>query len=111
MLKVNVDKLLADYNALVEKQEKKLKEIETEARAYATKRGFDADKTAETIDAFQALENNGLSDEDGEKINVLDSYIDEVDEPIAEEKTDAPTTAPTGTATAPNAVNGVVNRV
>lgn len=111
MLKVNVDKLLADYNALVEKQEKKLKEIETEARAYATKRGFDADKTAETIDAFQALENNGLSDEDGEKLNVLDSYIDEVDEPIAEEKTDAPTTAPTGTATAPNAVNGVVNRV
>ena len=86
-------------------------EIETEARAYATKRGFDADKTAETIDAFQALENNGLSDEDGEKLNVLDSYIDEVDEPIAEEKTDAPTTAPTGTATAPNAVNGVVNRV
>ena len=111
MLKVNVDKLLADYNALVEKQEKKLKEIETEARAYATKRGFDADKTAETIDAFQALENNGRSDEDGEKLNVLDSYIDEVDEPIAEEKTDAPTTAPTGTATAPNAVNGVVNRV
>ena len=111
MLKVNVDKLLADYNALVEKQEKKLKEIETEARAYATKRGFDADKTAETIDAFQALENNGLSDEDGKKLNVLDSYIDEVDAPIAEEKTDAPTTAPTGTATAPNAVNGVVNRV
>ena len=111
MLKVNVDKLLADYNALVEKQEKKLKEIEAEARAYATKRGFDTDKTAETIDAFQALENNGLSDEDGEKLNVLDSYIDEVDEPIAEEKTDAPTIAPTGTATAPNAVNGVVNRV
>lgn len=111
MLKVNVDKLLADYNALVEKQEKKLKEIEAEARAYATKRGFDADKTTETIDAFQALENNGLSDEDGEKLNVLDSYIDEVDEPIAEEKTDAPTTAPTGTATAPNAVNGVGNRV
>ena len=113
MLKVNVDKLLADYNALVEKQEKKLKEIEAEARAYATKRGFDADKTTETIDAFQALENNGLSDEDGEKLNVLDSYIDEVDEPVAEEekKADAPTAAPTGTATAPNAVNGVVNRV
>ena len=113
MLKVNVDKILADYNAIVEKQEKKLKEIETEARAYAAKRGFDADKTAETIDTFQALENNGLSDEDGEKLNVLDSYIDEVDEPVAEEekKADAPTAAPTGTATAPNAVNGVVNRV
>lgn len=111
MLKVNVDKLLADYNALVEKQEKKLKEIETEARAYATKRGFDADKTVETIDAFQALENNGLSDDDGEKLNVLDSYIDEVDEPIAEEKTDAPTTAPTGTATDPNAQNLRVNVV
>lgn len=113
MLKVNVDKLLADYNALVEKQEKKLKEIEAEARAYATKRGFDADKTAETIDAFQALENNGLSDEDGEKLNVLDSYIDEVDEPVAEEekKEDATTTAPTGTATAPNAQNLRVNVV
>ena len=113
MLKVNVDKLLADYNAIVEKQEKKLKEIETEARAYAAKRGFDADKTAETIDTFQALENNGLSDEDGEKLNVLDSYIDEVDEPVAEEekKADAPTAAPTGVTAAPNAQNLRVNVV
>lgn len=111
MLKVNEEKLLADYNALVEKQEKKLKEIETEARAYATKRGFDADKTAETIDAFQALENNGLSDEDGEKLNVLDSYIDEVEEPVAEEKADATTAAPTGATPAPNAQNLRVNVV
>ncbi len=85
MLKVNVDKLLADYNALVEKQEKKLKEIEAEARAYATKRGFDADKTAETIDVFQALENNGLSDKENTKLEILSAYIDEVEETPAEE--------------------------
>lgn len=112
MIKVNVEKLMADYNALVAKQEKKLKEIEAEARAYAAKRGFDADKTIETVDTFQALENNGLSEDDGEKLTVLDSYMDEVDEEEKEKKVDVPTaTAPTGVASNPNAVNSVVNRV
>ncbi len=107
MLKVNADKLLADYNALVEKQEKKLKEIETEARAYATKRGFDADKTAETIDAFQALENNGLSDKENAKLEILSVYIDEVEEPVAEEAE----SAEVATETDPVLRVGVVNNI
>lgn len=107
MLKVNVDKLLADYNTLVEKQEKKLKEIETEARAYATKRGFDADKTAETIDAFQALENNGLSDKENAKLEILSAYIDEAEEILAEEAE----SAEVATETDPVLRVGVVNNI
>lgn len=100
-IKVNVDKLLADYNALSAKQDKKLAEIEVEARAYAAKRGFDEDKTLETIDVFQSLENNGLSDEDAAKFNLLDEYIEEVDEPVATDET----VKAEDTATSPNAPN------
>lgn len=100
MLKVNVDKVLADYNYLAAKQNNKLAEIEVEARAYAAKRGFDEDKTLETIDVFQSLENNGLSDEDAAKFNLLDEYIEEVDEPVADETVKAEDTA-----TSPNAPN------
>ena len=102
-LKVNTEKLIVDYNALAEKQEKKLAEIELEARAYAAKRGFDEDKALETIDAFQALENNGLSDEDAEKFNLLDEYIEEVEEKSAEEGN------PTEQSSNPPAPNPAVN--
>ena len=95
-LQVNVEKLLADYAALAGKQEKKLKEIEVEARAYAAKRGFDEEKTLATIDAFQALEDNGLSGEDAEKFNLLYEYVEEVEDaaPVEKDESATPTNAP-----------------
>ena len=101
-LKVNVDKVLADYNALAKKQETKLAEIEVEARAYAQKRGFDEDKTLETIDMFQTLEDNGLSGEDADKFNLLDEYIDEVEDAPVEEKAEEKPVEQAANPTAPN---------
>ncbi|MCH5315484.1 MAG: hypothetical protein J1E81_06190 [Eubacterium sp.] len=104
-LKVNVDKLLADYNALVEKQEKKLGEIDTFAVGIAKQRGWDEDRTARFVEFMESEENNGLSEDDGALLNILDAYVDEVAAEAAEEE---PVEQPANpTAPNPAAVNVV----
>lgn len=106
MQKVNVDKLLTDYNALVEKQSAKLAEIDIFAQGIAKQRGWDAERTARFVEFVESEDNNGLSEDDGIRLNILDEYIDEVADEIP---TDA-TTQSTDTATAvPNAPNPSVN--
>lgn len=104
MLKVKTDKLLADYNALVEKQEKKLAAIEAQVRPFAATLGYDEEKTQSLIDYVQEQQGNGLSEEDGALLNFLDEYIEEVEDTPIEQATE---TKPTD----PNASNLRVNVV
>lgn len=101
-LKVNVDKVLADYNALVEKQSAKLAEIDTFAQGIAKQRGWDEERTARFVEFVESEDNNGLSEEDGIRLNILDEYIDEAADDVTAEpaiKSHAPN------ATSPNATN------
>lgn len=80
MLKVNEEKLLLDHKELVEKKEKSLAEIEVDAKAYAVAHGYNEEKTAKFIAFTQDLQGNGLSVEEKIKLDILGSYIDEVEE-------------------------------
>lgn len=88
MLKVNEEKLLADYNALVEKQEKKLAAIEAQVRPLAVQLGYDEEKTKELVDFVEEQQGNGLSDDDGARLNMLDEYVEEADDANAAQPTD-----------------------
>jgi len=82
MLQVNEEKMLKDYADLVKKQEENLAKIEVDAKAYAATHGYDEDKTARFVEFTQGIEGNGLSDEENKKLEILGSYIDEVEDPV-----------------------------
>lgn len=89
MLRVNKEKVLQDYCELVTKKDNNLAKIETDARAYALAHGYSDEKTQKFI-AFvaQEIEDNGLSEDDTVKLNILSEYIKEVkevDEPVNDE--------------------------
>ena len=81
MLKVNEEKILADYNSLVEKKEKGLSAVETDAKAYAMAHGYDEEKTAKFVAFTQEIQGSGLSDNELDKLEVLGSYIEEIEVP------------------------------
>lgn len=87
MLKVNEEKLLHDHKELVEKKAKNLDAIKVDATAYAVAHGYDEEKTAKFVAFTQDIQGNGLSDNENAKLELLSSYIDEVEEPKAEEET------------------------
>ena len=84
MLKVNEEKLLLDHAGLIAKREEHLAEIERQAQIYAIERGYDEEKTAQFIAFTKELEGDGLSAEDKAKLELLESYIYEVEEPVEE---------------------------
>ena len=84
MQKVNEEKLLLDYAGLIVKREEHLAEIEADAREYATNHGYDEEKTEKFVAFTKELEGDGLSAEDKAKLEILESYIEEVEEPVEE---------------------------
>lgn len=107
MLKVNEEKILFDHKELVEKKEKNLAAIEIDAKAYAVAHGYDEEKTAKFIAFTQDIQGNGLSDKEKAKLEILTGYIDEVEEPVAEEAE----SAEVATETDPVLRVGVVNNI
>ena len=85
MLKVNEERLLCDHKELVEKKQRKLASVESDARAYAGQRGYDEDKTQQFIAFLQGIEGDGLSTEEQFKLQLLASYIEDIEEPAQEE--------------------------
>ena len=84
MLKVNEEKILADYLSLVEKKEKGLFAVETDAKAYAVAHGYDEEKTAKFVAFTQEIQGSGLSDKELARLDILGSYIEEIEEPAEE---------------------------
>ena len=86
MLKVNEEKILFDRKELVEKKEKNLAAIEVDAKAYAVSHGYDEDKTEKFAKFTQELQGDGLSAEESAKLELLSSYIDDVEEGVEGEE-------------------------
>lgn len=84
MLKVNEEKLLHDHAELIEKREEHLAEIEKQATLYAIERSYSEEKTAQFVAFTKELEGDGLSAEDRAKLDLLASYIEEVEDPAEE---------------------------
>lgn len=103
MLKVNEEKILADYNELVEKKAKGLAAVEADAKAYAIAHGYDDEKTAKFVTFLQGLQGSGLSDKELEKLDILGSYVEEIEEKVATE------TVAQADTFIPNMVNNTVN--
>lgn len=89
MQKVNQEKLLLDHTELVAKRDANLVEIEAQATKYAIERGYSEEKTAQFVAFTKELEGDGLSAEDKAKLEILETYIEEVEEPV--EATDSET--------------------
>ena len=86
MLKVNEQKVLEDTKALIDKKNDNLAKIEADAKAYAVAHGYDEDKTAKFVKFTQEIEGNGLSAEESAKLELLSSYIDDVEEGVEGEE-------------------------
>lgn len=82
MLKVNEEKLLHDYRILDAKKHDNLAVIKKDAKAYAEAHGYDEAQTAEFIACVTKLQNGGLTAEESAKLEVLSSYIEDVEEPV-----------------------------
>ena len=78
MLKVNSEKILSDYKALTVKRNDNRAQIEMSARTYAVNRGYDEAQTIDFINYVQDLENDGLTDEELERLEFLEQYVHEV---------------------------------
>ena len=59
------------------------------ARAYATAHGYSEDKTAQFIAFTKELEGDGLSAEDKARLELFESYIEEVEDPVEEVGSDS----------------------
>lgn len=82
MLKVNEEKILLDYNELQEKRSKNLANLEAQVRNFALSLGYDEKKTQGLISYVQNQNGNGLSEKDTALLEILSSYIDEVEEVV-----------------------------
>lgn len=82
MKKVNVEKILHDIGLLNEKRAENLAKIEADAKEFAAIHNFDEKNTAGFVDYVKESVNFGLSAEDNAKLDILSSYIEEVEEPI-----------------------------
>lgn len=85
MQKVNIDKLLNDYNALVEKQNKGYAASEADAIAFAQAHGYNEKKTADFVAYVQELGKGGLSVSELHKLEHLGEYIEVVSDELEEE--------------------------
>lgn len=97
MLKVNEEKILADYKELVEKKEKGLSAVEADAKAYAVAHGYSEEQTAKFIAYTQEIQGSGLSEKEYETLQLLDAYIEEIEEPAEESVGQEPVPAASAT--------------
>lgn len=104
MLKVNSEKLLADYNALVDKQAQGYAASEIDAKAFAQAHGYNDKKTEEFVAFVKELGKGGLSVIELHKLEHLAEYVEEVAD---EEKSELETALEEQTD--PNAPNPSVN--
>lgn len=82
MKKVNAEKILQDIELLNQKRAENLAKIEADATEFAVSHHFDETHTAGFVDYVKESANFGLSAEDNTKLNILSSYIEEVEEPM-----------------------------
>lgn len=82
MLKVNEEKILLDYNKLQEKKGENLANLGEQVRIFALSLGYDEEKTQGLISYVQNQNGNGLSEKDNALLEILSSYIDEVEEVV-----------------------------
>lgn len=87
MLKVNEEKLLHDYHILDAKKADNLAVIDADAKAFAVAHGYDEKTTADFVAFTEKASGYGLTADENAKLEILSSYIDEVEEPKAEEET------------------------
>lgn len=78
MFKVNDEKLIQDYIALVDKQEKGFAASAEDAKAFALAHGYNEKKTEEFVKYVQELGKGGLSVVELHKLEHLSAYIEEV---------------------------------
>lgn len=85
MLKVNEEKLLYDYHILDAKKHDNLAVIDADAKAFAVAHGYDEKTTADFVAFTEKASGFGLTTEENAKLEILSAYINEVEEPVAEE--------------------------
>ena len=91
MLQVNSEKLLQDYDNLCKKRSLNREQIEEAARVFAITRGYDEERTAAFVKYVQETEEDGLSDSERAKIELLSEYVEDVtvEEEVANEAADS----------------------
>lgn len=89
MLKVKDDKILQDFQDLKESKEKKLAEIEANARDYAAQHHYSEDLTAKFVAFTKEEEGKEVLKQDNQRLEILSEYIEEVAEIAGEEVTEA----------------------
>lgn len=89
MLKVNEEKFLNDHKKLVEKKGASVAKIEAETKAFAITLGYDDIKTNELVE-FVIAKDNGLSNEENLKLDILSAYIEEIEDDIPQDDEELP---------------------
>lgn len=84
MLKVKDDKILQDFQDLKESKEKKLAEIEANARDYAVQHHYSEDLTAKFVAFTKEEEGKEVLKQDNHRLEILSQYIEEVPDMVEE---------------------------
>lgn len=84
MLKVKDDKILQDFQDLKESKEKKLAEIEANARDYAAQHHYSEDLTAKFVAFTKEEEGKEVLKQDNQRLEILSQYIEEVPDMVEE---------------------------
>ncbi len=84
MLKVKDDKILQDFQDLKESKEKKLAEIEANARDYAAQHHYSEDLTAKFVAFTKEEEGKEVLKQDNQRLEILSQYIEEVPDIVEE---------------------------
>lgn len=84
MLKVKEDKILQDISDLKESKERKLAEIEANARDYAVQHHYSEDLTAKFVAFTKEEEGKEVLKQDNQRLEILSQYIEEVPDMVEE---------------------------
>ncbi len=85
MLKVNEEKILQDIQDLKESKERKLAEIEANARDYAVQHHYSEDLTAKFVAFTKEEEGKEVLKQDNHRLEILSEYIEEVPDIVEED--------------------------
>ena len=84
MLKVKEDKILQDFQDLKESKERKLAEIEANARDYAAQHHYSENLTAKFVAFTKEEEGKEVLKQDNQRLEILSQYIEEVPDIVEE---------------------------
>lgn len=79
MLKVNTEKILSEYNEILQKREIARQNIRAEAEAFAARRGYNTQQVEDFVAYVLDTENDGLTLDEVDLLEVLERYIVEVE--------------------------------